>query len=75
MSQAEWDAQARLNYTMGRNAGLPIRLVDWQTPPVFERVPIGRYKTTIVAVYNGAKPVVIMARMSRAFIENWNQHK
>jgi Ca-activated chloride channel family protein len=25
----------------------------------FERVPIGRYKTTVVAVYNGAKPVVM----------------
>jgi outer membrane protein TolC len=28
--QAEYEAIARLNYVMGRNASLPIRLVDWR---------------------------------------------
>jgi outer membrane protein TolC len=33
--QAEFDAVAQLNYVLGRNASLPLRLVDWKSRPKF----------------------------------------
>jgi outer membrane protein TolC len=33
--EAEWAALARLNNVMGRNASLPLRLVDWSNTPAF----------------------------------------
>jgi outer membrane protein TolC len=35
--QAEFDALARLNYALGRNVSLPLRVVDWKDRPAFER--------------------------------------
>jgi outer membrane protein TolC len=34
--QAEFDALARLNQALGRNASLPLRLVDWKARPGFD---------------------------------------
>ncbi len=36
-AQAEYDALARLNHSLGRNAALPLRLVDWRARPDFSR--------------------------------------
>jgi outer membrane protein TolC len=36
-TEAELDALARLNNFMGRNASLPLRLVDWDSEPDFSR--------------------------------------
>lgn len=35
--QADFNALARLNYTMGRQVTCPLRLVDWQARPAFDR--------------------------------------
>jgi outer membrane protein TolC len=35
--QAEFEALARLNHTLGRNAGLPLRVLDWTARPSFDR--------------------------------------
>jgi len=35
--QAEFDALARLNYTMGRNVSLPLQVVDYTSQPSFEK--------------------------------------
>jgi len=35
--EAEFAAVARLNYSMGRNASLPVQLIDWQAQPRFTR--------------------------------------
>ena len=35
--QGEFAAIARLNYALGRNASLPLQLVDWKSWPRFER--------------------------------------
>jgi outer membrane protein TolC len=35
--EAEFNALARLNYAMGRNASLPVRVVDWKGQPRFDR--------------------------------------
>jgi outer membrane protein TolC len=34
--QEEFDALARLNYALGRNVSLPLRVVDWKDRPPFE---------------------------------------
>jgi outer membrane protein TolC len=34
--ETELAALARLNYTMGRNASLPLSVIDWQSEPVLE---------------------------------------
>jgi outer membrane protein TolC len=35
--QAEFDAVSRLNYALGRDAGLPLRVLDWRARPPFDR--------------------------------------
>jgi outer membrane protein len=36
-SEVEYDAVARLNYALGRNPGLPLRVVRWNSRPEFKK--------------------------------------
>ena len=47
--EAEFAAIARLNHTLGRNAALPVELVDWQAQPRFERSLVDCLQTAVEA--------------------------
>jgi outer membrane protein len=64
--EAEWAALARLNNVMGRNASLPLQLVDWRAAPGFslslvqcleiaagQRLEIGVAREAVAAAQSG----------------------